>query len=274
MLIFAFVPKQSGRMQQINLILRYLRYQLGAIDKFGIHSPFVYDLVTQVLEDSSSYGAYKEIEQLKKDLLQKNDRIEVTDYGAGSKADKQNIRSIRSLTKHSSKPKKYGRLLYRLARYLKPGIILELGTAMGLSSAYLSKGFPESSLTTLEGCPNISEIARTNLNSLGLDRAEVITGPFDDTLPSYLNNKPQLDLVFIDGNHKELPTLSYFEQCVANTVNTSCIVLDDIHWTREMEKAWQTIQEHPAVTLSIDLFFMGLVFFRKELTKQHFVIRF
>lgn len=261
-------------MQQINLILRYLRYQQQAVNKYDIHSPFLYDLVTFVLEDHRFYPAYHEIEQMKKGLLGKRDPVSVTDYGAGSKADKKNIRSIRSITKHSSKPKKYGRLLYRLSRYLEPQTILELGTAMGVSSAYLAKGSPESYLTTLEGCPNISEIARNNLNSLGLKQSEVVTGHFDDTLPSFLKKQPQVDLIFIDGNHKELPTLSYFEQCVANTVNTSCIILDDIHWTEEMEKAWQRIQEHPAVTLSIDLFFMGLVFFRKELTKQHFVIRF
>ena len=164
--------------------------------------------------------------------------------------------------------------MFRASRYFKPGTILEVGTAMGMSTAYLARGNPESKVTTIEGCPNISAYALDNFKALGINNIELINGNFNDKLPQYLDSIPQLDMAFIDGNHREDPTIHYFEQCAAKTVNTSCIIFDDIHWSEGMNNAWTHIVNHSSVTLSIDLFFMGIVFFRKELSKQHFVIRF
>src|SRR5262249_27487483 len=104
---------------------------------------------------------------------------------------------------------------------------------------------------------------------------QVITGNFDDTLTGMLQQLPMVDLAFLDGNHRLEPTLRYFEQVVSKVHEASVIILDDIHWSEEMEQAWKKIQQHPAVTCTIDLFFIGLVFFKEDIkTTQHFTIRF
>ena len=261
-------------MLTMGYLIRYINYLQQAKNKFDIHPPFLYDLVSNVIDDKTRYPEYEKIEQLKRELLKNHETIEVTDLGAGSKADSNHTRTVKSITRHSSKPDKFGRLMHRLARFLEPPIILELGTAMGLSTAYLALGNARSAVTTVEGCPNISGQARKNLDSLDLQRVKVINGNFDDVLPRYLETVPQVDLVFFDGNHRKDPTINYFEQCLLKTVNTSCFIFDDIHWSEGMESAWKHISQHPSVTLSLDLFFSGIVFFRKELSKQHFVIRF
>ncbi|MEZ5084499.1 MAG: class I SAM-dependent methyltransferase [Bacteroidales bacterium] len=261
-------------MQKLKFLLRYVEYQRQSKNKFDIHPPFLFDLVTKVFEDKKSYPEYLIVENIKKELLASKKTISVSDFGAGSVVDRGSERSVSRITKHSSKPAKYGRLLFRLASYFKPSNILELGTSVGLSSCYMALGNLNAKITTIEGCPNISALAKTNFNKAGIENIRLITGNFDQMLPDVLKTMPQIDLVFIDGNHRHEPTINYFEQCIENSVNDTCIIFDDIHWSEEMEQAWHNIIDHEAVTLSIDIFFMGLVFFKKELTKQHFTVRF
>ena len=166
-------------------------------------------------------------------------------------------------------------MLFRLSRYFQPENIIELGTSLGLSTLYLSYGSPASNIYTIEGCPNISQIAKNNFREAGFEKIRMVTGNFDDKLPEILGHINSLDLAFIDGNHKQEPTIKYFEQCLLKSnPATTILIFDDIHWSDGMEKAWEYISGHPSVTLSVDIFFMGIVFLRKELTKQHFVIRF
>ncbi len=261
-------------MQKLKLLIRYINYLQQARSSFDIHPPFLYTLVSEVLDDRHAYPEYRLVEGLKRELLKRKEPVEVTDLGAGSTATRKNVRTISEITRHSSKSRKHGRLLFRLSRFLKPGTILELGTAMGISSAYLALGHDTSRVTTIEGCSNIAGLAGENLQTLGLGHVTVVNGEFQDVLPGYLERTGQVDLAFIDGNHREEPTLAYFEQILTKTVNGSCIVFDDIHWSEGMENAWDQIARHPKVTLSVDLFHLGLVFFRKELTKQHFTVRF
>jgi len=242
--------------------------------KYDIHSPFLFDLITQVLNDKTKYPEYAIVEQLKKKLLHDDRIIEVTDLGAGSRVDNNKKRSIRKIAKNASKPKKIGRLLFRLSRYFQPGNILELGTSLGLSSLYLAYGSPEDEIITMEGCPNISKLATDNFRKNGMDQIRVVTGNFDDKLQDVLNGMESLDFAFIDGNHQEKPTIQYFEQCIAKSNAETVLIFDDIHWSDGMEKAWGNIINHPDVSLSVDIFHMGIVFLKKELTKQHFVIRF
>lgn len=254
--------------------LRYLNYLSKSYTKYDVHSPFLFDLITQVFDDKTKYPDYLKVEQLKKELLQDHRMIEVTDLGAGSRVDNNNSRSISRIAKNASKPKRIGRLLFRLARYFQPDNILELGTSLGLSSLYLAYGSPSSKLTTIEGCPNISQIAKNNFEKTGMEEIALLTGNFDDKLPEVLKSINSLDFAFIDGNHQQEPTINYFEQCLVESNPNTLMIFDDIHWSDGMENAWENIINHPDVSLSIDIFHMGIVFLREELTKQHFVIRF
>jgi predicted O-methyltransferase YrrM len=228
----------------------------------GVHSPFVFEFITHVLNDTRHYPAYDKVEALRKELLEEQAVIEVEDLGAGSTQAKTSSRSIGSIAKHAAKPRKYAQLLYRLVNYYQPETILELGTSLGISTCYMAMANPHAYVITGEGSNAIAAV-------------ELVEGNFDDTLPEMLQSMPIVDMAFIDGNHREEPTLRYFNQILAHTHNFSMIVLDDIHWSAEMEAAWEAIKAHPQVRMSIDLFFIGIVFFREEFkVKQHFTIRF
>lgn len=258
--------------------LKYLSYYLAAANGkgHGIHSPFVFDLVVNVLNDETNYAAYAEIELQRSRLLKNETIITVEDFGAGSVKGLTKQRVLKQIAATSLKPKKYAQLLYRLVQYVQPKQILELGTSLGITTAYLAKAKPDAAVITMEGSPAIAEIAKRQFADLQLKNVKVVTGNFDETLASTLAaSSIPFDFVFIDGNHRKEPTLHYFEQLLAKADHDTVFVFDDIHWSKEMEEAWEQIKQHPSVTLTIDLFFIGLVFLRKEQKeKEHFVIRF
>lgn len=262
---------------RLQLFAKYLHYQFTAFNSkgHGMHSPFVFEFITKILNDKNEYPAYGKVEGLRKKLLADHSVLNVEDFGAGSSLSKKNKRSVSTIAKNAAKPKKYGQLLYRMIKYYQPQTILELGTSLGITTSYLSLANKDAKLTTLEGSKEIAAVAKNNFNVLGLHNTDIITGNFDDTLTSVIRGLSSLDFAFVDGNHRQEPTENYFEELLLKTHDHSVLVFDDIHWSREMEAAWKTIANHSAVTCSIDLFFMGIIFFRKEFKeKQHFKIRF
>ncbi|MFA5298857.1 MAG: class I SAM-dependent methyltransferase, partial [Lutibacter sp.] len=148
----------------------------------------------------------------------------------------------------------------------------EIGTSVGLGTSVLSIGNPEAEIITLEGCENTAQIAKELFNSFQLNNIQLYLGNFAETLPSTLKNKPY-DLIYFDGNHQKKATLHYFNLCLETAHNNSLFIFDDINWSPEMQQAWNEIKNHSKVTVSIDTYFWGLVFFRKEQKKQHFIIR-
>lgn len=240
-----------------------------------MHSPFVFDFIIHVLNDDKDYPVYKTIEAIRQQLLNNETVIEIEDFGAGSTALKSNTRVVKNIAKTSLKPKKYAQLLFRIAQYYKPAPVVELGTSLGITTAYLALSNPAATVYTGEGSSSIAAIAKNNFDQLQLKNIEIVEGDFNATLPSVLNKFDVLGLGFIDGNHRKEPTLVYFEQLLKKVGASSIIIFDDIHWSSDMEAAWDIIKDHPAVTLTIDLFFIGLVFVNPDFkVKQHFAIRF
>lgn len=259
------------------LAKKYFRYYLAAQNGkgHGVHSPFVFDFIIHVLNDKKNYGPYKKIERLRKQLLANEASIEVEDFGAGSAVIPFKMRRIKDIAGSSLKKKKYAQLLFRIAKYYQPKNIAELGTSFGISTSYLASANPESRVTTFEGAQNIAHIALDNFKELGLDNIQLQQGSFDKTLNPFIETSQNIDFLFIDGNHRKESTLAYFRLFLAKSNAQSIFIFDDIHWSREMEEAWKLIQQHDAVTLTIDLFFVGLVFFKPDFkVKQHFIIRF
>lgn len=259
------------------LAKKYLRYYLTAANGkgHGTHSPFVYQFIKKVLNDKKQLNSLKAVEALRKQLLKNNQQLEVEDFGAGSRRSSTQKRSIKTIARNAAKPKKYSRLLYRMAAYYKPETILELGTSLGMTSAYLYLAQPAATVITIEGSAAIHEQAKQNFAQLGLKNIKAIQGNFDAVLPAVLQQYPVIDLAYIDGNHRLEPTLRYFQLLSNHITEESILVFDDIHWSEEMERAWSQIKEEPSVTATIDLFFIGIVFFRKDFKqKQHFTIRY
>ncbi|MBI3883936.1 MAG: class I SAM-dependent methyltransferase, partial [Sphingobacteriales bacterium] len=225
------------------------------------------------LRDKKEYYCYNWIELERRNLQADDKIIEVEDFGAGSAIIKSDKRVIKNIATSSLKPRKYAQLLFRMANYYQSATILELGTSLGITTSYLASANENVKVYTCEGSKNIAKIARQTFKELKLKNIELIEGDFNQTLQPLLSTLHTIDLAFVDGNHRKVPTLQYFEQLLQHSTSSTILVFDDIHWSEEMEVAWKTIQEHPAVTLTIDLFFIGIVCLNKDFkVKQHFII--
>ncbi|MBL7738122.1 MAG: class I SAM-dependent methyltransferase [Chitinophagaceae bacterium] len=240
-----------------------------------MHSPFVFDLITKVMNDKTTYPDYRQVEGLRENLLTDQALLDIEDMGAGSGVSKTNQRTVASIARNAAKPKKFGQLLYRMVKYYQPQMIIELGTSLGITTSYLSLAKSNANLITMEGARSVAAVARNNFDQLRLKNVSLTEGNFDDTLQPVLEPFSSVDFCFVDGNHRQEPTERYFRQLLPKTTNDSILIFDDIHWSQEMELAWHTIQQHEAVRCTVDLFFIGIVFFRQEFKeKQHFKIRF
>jgi predicted O-methyltransferase YrrM len=260
-------------LRNLFLIFSYLNYLIFSKSRHGTHSPFVYSFIDKILYDKEQYIAYHHIELIRESLMKSNTVISIEDYGASGKSTKKD--KIKSLASASSKSPKYGRLLYRICKTTQPRIGLELGTNFGISTMYNAAAMNNGVLHSIEGSIKLCEIAQYHYEKTGLtDKVVQHQGNFDEVLPYLLKELPYIDYAFIDGNHKKDATIQYFEQLLTKCHDSSILVFDDIRWSRGMEEAWEIIKNHPAVTVSIDLFVMGIVFFRKEQSKENFVIRF
>lgn len=251
----------------------YVDHLMRARTRHGVHSPYVFDLVTHVLRPTDGPPKEAAIEELRAELLNDRSPITVTDLGAGPRNGQGTLRTIASIARRTLTTTQRARMLYRLARHLGARQVLELGTSLGITTLYLSEG-STGGIATIEGCPNTATIAARNFSRAGRKDITVHIGPFSEHLPRILRGMGHLDLVFIDGHHQADPTLDYFGQCLAHSHNATVFVFDDIHWSRDMGRAWERIKAHPQVTVTIDLYTMGLVFLRREQVKEHFTLRY
>ena len=246
------------------LIYRYLCYYFRAETKYNIHSPFLSEFIQHVLEDRRRFYAFEIIQSFRKYLMQDKRKLDIIELGAGSKVNRSSKRSIRSLAKYASIDSHSGRILFRISQLYKPNHILELGTSLGISSLYLAYGHLRGSLITIEGNPAVAKEAEAHFRRMEMSNIELRVGHFDNVINGVLEDLKTIDLVFIDGNHTEEATLRYFESMLPYIHEHSILVFGDIHWSKGMEKAWKQIIAHPKVRISLDLFHLGIVFFRKE----------
>jgi predicted O-methyltransferase YrrM len=260
--------------EKIRFIIKYLKYRILSKTKFGIHSPFLYDLITNVFYDKTKYDEFIVLNELRNKLAKDERLIDVKDLGAGSRVNNSQKRSISEICKNSTMPKKYAQLLFRLVKNHKPENILELGTSLGITTSYLAFASPNSKIFTIEGSEEIYNKANENFENLKLRNIHSICGSFNDNLNSVLESIDKLDFVLFDGDHKYDSTVRYFEMCLKKYNQKSIFVFDDIKWSKEMENAWDYIKKKEEVSLTIDVFKMGIVFFDKQLSKQDFIVRF
>lgn len=240
-----------------------------------MHSPFVFDFILHVLNNKKGYYPPRDIEKLREELKKDHTKLAITDLGAGSRTSAVKERTVSDVVTSAVKPKKFGEMLYRLAAHYQPATVIELGTSLGITTSYLSHAVPAATVYTMEGVPPVAALASWHFQKLDRKNIIQIRGNFDEELPKLLQNLETADLAYIDGNHRYQPTVSYFQQLLEKINNNSILIFDDIHWSKEMEQAWDEIRQHPRVRCSIDVFFMGFVFFREEFKiVQHHSIRF
>lgn len=252
----------------------YIKHYFTAKNRHGVHSPFVYELIDNVIYDFDAKSEYLPIEQIRQQLLQSRAKVTVVDLGAGSHINKNQVKEVRQIARNALKAPRLAQLLFRLVEHLKPKTLIELGTCLGVTSLYLHQANPSAQLTTIEGCREIADVAAKNFAVSEVKNINLLVGNFDVVLPEVLEKEPQIDFIFIDGNHTEEATLRYFDWILPKAYDKTVIVFDDIYWSTGMKSAWKKIKQHPQVTVTIDLFWIGLVFFKKDQVKENFKVRF
>ena len=257
----------------LHILKSYINFIWNSKNEHGVHSPFVFDLVTKCFYDKTKFSEYTVLKQYRNSLLENKNNIEVTDFGAGSRVFKSNTRQISKIAQTAGISPKRAELLFRIVNYFQPETILEIGTSLGLATSALLVGNTSSKLITLEGCPNTQKQCQLQLQKLNINNVECINTEFSTYLKNFQLQSSNFQLIYYDGNHSEKATLEYFELLLPTITNTSVWIFDDIHWSAEMENAWEIIKKHPKVKVTIDTFQWGMVFFRTEQEKEHFVIR-
>lgn len=247
--------------------LAYSTFLLHSKNRHGVHSPFVYDFIENVLNPTFSDN---EIEKQRKILLNDHSNILLKDYG--KKNDRET--TISQIAETSLKKPKEAQLLSKISSYYSIQKVVELGTSLGITTAYFAKSSNSISITTIEGSEQVLEVAKRLWSVLNLHSIHSINSDFDSIIDKLLDTNGLKTLYFIDGNHRYAATLKYFKLFLENCDEDSIVILDDIHWSPGMEKAWAEIIALNEVTLSIDLFEMGVIFFKKRLKKEHFTIRY
>ena len=261
--------------------ISWCRFYFGAVTKYQVHSPFVFSFITDVLEAQHRYYAFPEIELLREKARGQVQSITVTDWRAGpggkyegNTTPTQRTTTLSQIIQYASSSQKQGQRLFRLVQWLKSSQILEMGTNAGIGTLYLTKSAgSKAKVISLEGCPQLADIARAHLDILNCQNVEVVTGPFEQTLGPALLQLTAPGLIFFDGNHQEAPTLNYWEICLQNANADTVFVFDDVHWSRGMESAWEKIKAHDRVRLTIDCGDFACAFLQHDIKeKQHFRI--
>ena len=261
-------------MPKIHQALSFIHCWLNAVDEHSLHGPFVYRLYTEVIKPDQETNNFEDLDRLRGELRQDHTLIELQDLGAGSTVTEKSVRTVNDIARHSLTPAKYSRLYFRLIRYFQLQNIVELGTSLGLNTLYLARN-PQCQVATFEGCEETARYARQIFRSHSpASNVKLVVGDISLTLTGYLKELEKIDFVLFDANHLYEPTLRYFQYCKARAHHNSVFVFDDIHLSPSMEKAWQHIIKDPDVTLSLDLFRVGIAFFNNKLSKQHFVLKF
>ena len=264
---FLLGPTKALNLNMIKKISYYLKFLFQGTNKYNIHSPMVHDFIENILDSAIKYYSFIGIEHVRSLLLKQKDTIELKDMGVGSQSIKSSTSTINILTKKvQSRPEK-AQILFKIVSFFQKENILEIGTSLGLTTAYLSNANKNGKITTIEGDPTVSNLAKKNFKTLNLKNVELINGPFDKIIPQLLNNK--FDLVFFDGNHSKEATLRYFYWLVDHANEESIFIFDDIYWSYDMKQAWAEIRKCDKVMLSVDLFSLGIVFFKKNRQKEH-----
>lgn len=254
----------------------FIKHQFQAVSRYAVHSPFAFEFITKVLpHKKSAFGT--DIERWRKECLKNKTEIEVEDFGAGygGKQIRHVNKSIAAIAKSSARGRREGELLSRICQQYQRKSALELGTNLGFSAAYIAKGMERNkgNLLSIEGSSEIAKFASKTFQNLNLNIDQRI-GEFDEALEAIEWGSFSPDFVLLDGNHQEAATIKYFDFLKPKLANGAIVILDDIHWSEGMYRAWQNITSRPDIPLTIDLFSMGIVFLDRDQAKQHFQFRF
>lgn len=259
-------------MHALKIAIRYLQYFLNAVDEHSLHSPFIFDLYSHVIKPDEDEAKFEKFKNVREELSRDKRMIRIKDLGAGSAVNNKPSKTISQILRLSATPSKQSRLFHRLIRFFDHEYIIELGSSIGINTLYLASASDKAQVYTIEGCPATAAVAHEVFNRFGKLNINLIEGNIDFRLPDLVAKLPSIDFAYFDANHTYDATRRYFETCLPKVHDRTVLVFDDIHWSDGMEKAWAAIKNHEKVSMTIDLFDSGLVFFRPLYIKQHYVL--
>lgn len=247
----------------------FIKHFLSATRKgHNVHSPFAYQLCEEVFYNKASFYDFEKLDEVRKQLRRNATLLKIEDFGAGSKTFTGNERKVGDIASRGISTKRQSELLYKLVNFLRPATIVELGTSLGLTTLYLAKANAAGKVISIEGSSELHSFASALIKENHAENVTVVAGKFDEQLPGILKDIPSLDLLYVDGNHSYEATLKYFHMALEKKNNDSVFVFDDIYWSEGMARAWEEIRTHPAVTMDIDAFYMGFIFFKNEIKEK------
>jgi predicted O-methyltransferase YrrM len=256
--------------------LKYLKYILLSrhAKGHGIHSPFIFDLVSRVFRNETDRSLVRKIELIRKKMKSDGQSILVNDLGSKADQSKQKLRKVSDIARHSSVTAKYGRLLSNMAAEFGKPLIIELGTSLGISTLYLASSCEDVTIITVEGCKETAALARQNFVEAGLNNINILEGSFDEILTGFPDKIIKPGMIFFDGDHRKEAVIKYFNLLSEISDNKTVFIIDDINYSRGMEEAWDELKLHKKVSVSVDIFRMGILFFREGINHNNYVIRY
>lgn len=234
----------------------------------------MYTLNTQILPKQIHFTEFDQIESVREALLADKRIIEVQDLGAGSRTGAPSSRQVSSIAKNALAPAHQAQALFKLVSHFQPESILELGTSLGITTSYLAKAAPKAHISTIEGSPNIAQIARSTFQSLELSHIDSVIGSFDEVLDRILNKRKTWDFIYIDGNHRFEATMHYLQMIRPFLHENSIVILDDIYWSDEMTQAWKAACNREEYTLFLDYFHFGILFCMPRMQREYHRVRY
>lgn len=250
-------------------LICYIRHFLKAKRKgHGIHSPFAYTLCEEVFYNKYTFYDFEILAKVRQALLHTETEITVEDFGAGSKTFKSPTRKINHIAQRGISSAKQSELLYKLLHFLKGEQVVELGSSLGLNTLYMAKACYPNKVISIEGSQVLYQFATTLAKKNKISTIHFIHGRFEEAFPEVLRTLNHIGVLYVDGNHTYAATMRYFLMALEKKNEHSVFIFDDIYWSKEMTQAWKEIKTHPAVSLSIDAFYFGLVFFKPELKEK------
>ena len=289
-------PKMNKR-AALHRILSYIKHVLTAWNTTGegIHSPYLFRIVRFILRDENTFYCFADIERRREQLLACPDVLDVVDFGSqGTPEGKLVQRRVCDIAKNHLESPKVGQTLFRLLHFMgqeehRPLHILELGTSLGITTAYLASVSSRNTVLTFEGSEAVLRLAQGVWRALRLENIQWQQGNIDDTLLNICDDQRQtllrndkrlttndqrpIDLAFVDANHTYEATKRYVEWLMPRMTEKGILVLDDIHYSKDMERAWQELKADERVTTTMDLYHIGLLFFDPHYLKRHYRIR-
>ncbi|QDH79592.1 class I SAM-dependent methyltransferase [Echinicola soli] len=255
---------------QIYPFFAYIRYFLSKVDRHSLQAPFAYQ-VYEGLKEFAKTQRSPTLESKRKKLLSTLTKITIQDHGTGSLYIKNPVRKISSITRHSSSKPKFSLLYQYFCSLTQARVVVELGTCVGLTTSYLAQS-TKGEVNTFEGAEELAQVAKTTFS--GYTNIHLIAGRIQETLPVFLQGISSVDFVLIDAHHNYPATIQFWETLLPFLKKDSIVAVGDIHRSKEMEKAWKELKTHSAVTMSMDFYECGILFFTPGIIKQHHILHY